>query len=170
MIKIEQGRGKKKLVTYNSLRKTEIISRRRGGRLIGSPRVPQDSELLRALYSALAQTAQLDPISGNWLIGIYDEIVALACVKQTLIDNYLLICFPITGGACDFFLLFMREYIYIYVLNEIPETCSPTSQLLNLLQFVVFFFVHVTFRDWHLVVNFCLIKMSFGDKILRSYT
>lgn len=63
--------------TYNSLRQTDVVSGRLGFRLVRSSRVPEYTQLLHALVTALAETSDLDPVRADRLVCVDDKVVSL---------------------------------------------------------------------------------------------
>lgn len=63
------------MYAYDALRKTEVVRRRRRGRLIRTTSVSQDSQLLRPRNSTFSERSKLDPVSAGGLVSVYDEIV-----------------------------------------------------------------------------------------------
>lgn len=72
--------------TYDTLWKTEIVSRSGGGRLVRATGVTQYSQLLRARDTAFAECTNLNPICTDRLIRVYNEVVSFACKSRVSVS------------------------------------------------------------------------------------
>lgn len=68
--------------TYNTLRKTKIVSGRSGGRLVWATSISQYTQLLSTRYTAFSQWTNLDPIRAYRLIRVYHEVVSFSCKSE----------------------------------------------------------------------------------------
>lgn len=68
--------------TYNTLRKSEIVGRGVGGRLVRATGVAQYGQLLSTWDATFAKSANLNPVRSNRLIGVYNEVVPFACKSK----------------------------------------------------------------------------------------
>lgn len=64
--------------TYNSLGNANVVCGSSGGRLIRSSGVSQNGQLLGTTNTALAQTAQLDPVGTDGLVSGQHKVVTFA--------------------------------------------------------------------------------------------